>query len=197
MLPELMDRYNQAVTDQAGHPLVLLAIYVLDFLAIHPVADGNGRLSRLLTTNELLRCGYGVARYVSVEQRIFESKNSYYAALRQSQRDWHEAEHDVWPWVEYLTTILRDAYVAFEGRMAGASPTVGLNKQQVVTQFVRQFPVGRRLRFGEVRAGLPGISEQTIRLALNALRRSGEIEVHGRGAGAAWTRTDPGARAGR
>ena len=62
---------------------------MVDFLAIHPVADGNGRLARLLTTHELLGQDYRVARYVSVEQRNYESKNSYYQALYESQRGWH------------------------------------------------------------------------------------------------------------
>ena len=91
LLIELVDRYNKAQADRIAHPVVLLAAFVLDFLAIHPVADGNGRVARLLTTSELLRLGYDVARYVSVEQRIYESKNTYYAALRQSQEGWVEA----------------------------------------------------------------------------------------------------------
>jgi len=93
MLTELFDRYNAAKRDRVAHPLVLLSAMVLDFLAVHPVTDGNGRLARLITTHELLSHGYGVARYVSVEQRIFESKNTYYATLYESQRDWHEANH--------------------------------------------------------------------------------------------------------
>ena len=68
---------------------MLIAALIIDLLAIHPVADGNGRLARLLTTYELLGAGYGVARYVSVEQRIFEAKNAYYQSLYQSQRGWH------------------------------------------------------------------------------------------------------------
>ncbi len=73
MMVELVDRYNAAWDEQLAHPLVLLGAFVLDLLAIHPVADGNGRLARLITTHELLRNGYGVARYVSVEQRIYKT----------------------------------------------------------------------------------------------------------------------------
>jgi Fic family protein len=84
MLTELVHRYEDARKKQAAHPIVLLAVLILDFLAIHPFADGNGRVARLLTTHLLLREGYGVPLYVSVEQRIFETKNSYYEALHAS-----------------------------------------------------------------------------------------------------------------
>lgn len=109
---------------------MLLGAFVLDFLAIHPVADGNGRLARLLTTHELLRNGYGVARYVSVEQRIYESKNSYYETLRQSQLGWHDAGHDIWPWIEFLVSVLAQSYDAFEAKIAAARSTDGMSKQQ-------------------------------------------------------------------
>lgn len=78
LLRELVDRHNAAKAAEAGHPVILIGALILDLLAIHPVADGNGRLARLLTTYELLSVGYGVARYVSLEQRIYESKNTYY-----------------------------------------------------------------------------------------------------------------------
>ena len=78
LLSEAIDRYNAAREQELGHPLILLGALILDVLAIHPVADGNGRLARLVTTYELLSLGYGVAKYVSLEQRIYESKNTYY-----------------------------------------------------------------------------------------------------------------------
>src|SRR4029077_6060810 len=109
-------RTGPAVRDarkgQTAHPLVLLAAFILDFLAIHPFADGNGRVARILTTHLLLREGYGVPQYVSVEQRIFETKNSYYDALHASQQGWLEARHSPWPWIEYLATVLSEAYDA-------------------------------------------------------------------------------------
>lgn len=90
----LTDGYNSALADRAAHPVLLLGLFTLDFLAIHPFEDGSGRLSRLLAVHELLRLGYGVPRYVSSEQLIFDSKNSYYDALEASQAGWHEGTHD-------------------------------------------------------------------------------------------------------
>lgn len=187
---ELVARYNDACDREVAHPLVLLGIFVLDLLAIHPVADGNGRLARLLTTHELLRAGYGVARYVSVEQRIYDTKNSYYEALRESQLGWHDSEHTVWPWIEYLTTVLAEAYADFENKAAAARSTVGLTKREIVYRFINEMTTGREFRLRDLRAALPGISDPTFRLALGDLRGQGRVQVNGTGHHATWVRTE-------
>ncbi len=186
MLSELLVRYGEAKAEGRTHPLILIGALVLDFLAIHPVADGNGRLARLLTTYELLSQGYGVARYVSLEQRIFESKNTYYKTLYDSQRNWHEGEHDVWPWITYLSRILAFSYSDFEKRVAGAGKQSG-NKQDRVREYVlKEAPA--RFRRRDIEQALPGISLATIRLVLTELRDAGRIKPEGSGAGARWTR---------
>ncbi|MDQ3371433.1 MAG: Fic family protein [Actinomycetota bacterium] len=101
-LTEAIDRYEGALAYSEIPRLLLLCALILDILAIHPFQDGNGRVARLLTSNELVRHGYQVARYVSVEQRVFDTKHSYYEALRASQAGWHEGDHDLWPWTGYL-----------------------------------------------------------------------------------------------
>lgn len=192
LVPELVDRYRSASEAQAAHPILLIAAFVLDFLAIHPVADGNGRLARLLTTHVLLDHAYGVARYVSIEQRMFDTKNAYYAALHASQRQWHEGQHDVWPWTEYFVGVLEEAYDDFEARVAARRSLAGLSKQDRVREYVlHHAPVVFRLR--DVRAALPGVSDPTIRLVLSELRREGSVEIDaaagGSGPRAAWRRT--------
>jgi len=185
LLVGLFDGYEEALVTETAHPLVLVSALILDFLAIHPVADGNGRVARLLTTHELLRLGYGVARYVSVEQRIFESRNRYYEALKSSQEHWHEGSHTIWPWTEYLISVLAESYEAFEGRIAAARGTGGLNKQERVRHWVASAaPAAFRLR--DVRRALPGVSDQTIRLALKPLKDEGRLRVEGAGPGATW-----------
>lgn len=187
LLTELFDRYNEAKRDRRAHPLVLISALILDFLAIHPVADGNGRLARLLTTYELLAQGYGVARYVSIEQRIYESKNTYYASLYESQRRWHEGEHSIWPWTTYVAQILADAYADFENRVAAAGQRSGGSKQDRARDYIlRQAPAGFRKR--DVERALPGISPATIRLILNELRDAGQIRIEGSGPAARWHR---------
>jgi Fic family protein len=186
MLKELLVRYEEAKAEGRTHPLILIGALILDFLAIHPVADGNGRLARLLTTYELLAQGYRVARYVSLEQRIFESKNAYYKALYDSQRNWHEGEHDVWPWITYLSRILASSYDDFEKRVAAAGEQSG-NKQDRVREYVLH-QASTRFRRRDVERALPGISLATIRLVLTELRDSGQIKPEGSGAGARWNR---------
>lgn len=174
LLPELFERYRLAVEGRAAHPLVLIGALVLDLLAIHPVADGNGRLARLITTHALLQQGYEVSRYVSIEQRMYETKDAYYDALYASQRRWHEGAHDPWPWVEYLVALLTEAYDDFEARVAAQRDLAAGSKQDQVRRFVLEHaPV--RFRVRDIRAALPGVSDQTIRLVIGVLRREGLI----------------------
>ena len=186
LLTELFARYEQMKADQQAHPLVLIGGLVIDFLAIHPVADGNGRLARLITTHELLAQGYGVARYVSIEQRIFESKNTYYDRLYRSQRGWHEAEHDIWPWTTYLAQVVAGVYEDFEQRVAAADEP-DTNKQGRVRRYILdQAPAEFRRR--DIERALPEVSPATIRLVINALRDSKEILPEGAGPSARWRR---------
>jgi Fic family protein len=190
MTAELVDRYRDAQRRQVAHPVVLLAAFILDLLAIHPVADGNGRLARLATTHELLQLGYGVARYVSVEQQIFETKNAYYAALAESQRNWHGTGHDIWPWTEYLVGILAETYGRFEARVAAVRGDDGASKQERIRVHIRQH-ASERFTISDVRRAVPGISDQTIRLVLSELKAAGEISPEGSGRGAGWRRELP------
>jgi len=188
LLTELLARYNRLKEEGQTHPLVLIGALIVDFLAIHPVADGNGRLARLLTTYELLSQGYGVARYVSIEQRIFESKNTYYDRLYQSQRDWQQGKHTIWPWTTYLAQVVADAYEDFEKRLAAASEPEGSKQDRVRRHILEHAPVVFRRR--EIERSLPEVSPATIRLVINALRDDGDIVPEGAGPSARWRRVD-------
>ena len=177
LLTELFARYDD-LKAEAAHPLVLIAALVVDFLAIHPVADGNGRLARLVTTHELLSQGYGVARYVSIEQRIFDSKNTYYDRLYKSQRKWHEGEHDIWPWTSYLAQVVAGAYDDFEQRLAAEAEPIGSKQDRVRAYILEQAPPEFRRR--DIERALPEVSPATIRLVINELRDRNLINVTGR-----------------
>jgi Fic family protein len=186
LLTELVARYNEMKAEARTHPLVLIAALILDFLAIHPVADGNGRVARLLTTHELLAAGYGVARYVSLEQRIFESKNTYYDRVHRSQQGWHTADHDIWPWTSYLALIVAGAYDDFEQRLAAAGDEPSSKQARVREYILQQAPTQFRRR--DIERALPEVNPATIRLVINDLRDEGRIAPEGGGPSARWRR---------
>jgi Fic family protein len=190
LLTELVARYNDALDLQVAHPILLIGAFVLDFLAIHPLTDGNGRVGRILTTQTLLQRGYGVPRYVSIEQRIYHTKNTYYDVLFQSQRNWHEAKHTAWPWLSYLADVLADAYDTFEERVAAERLShVRMTKQERVRVHVLHF-APPSFTIDTLRRSLPGISDQTIRLVLGAMRREGLLDSDDNGRNALWTRLE-------
>jgi len=186
LLRELLARYEAAKSEARTHPLILIGALILDLLAIHPFADGNGRLARLLTTYELLSQSYGVARYVSLEQRIYESKNTYYASLYESQRNWHDGHHSIWPWTSYLAQVLADAYDIFEQRVAAAHEATGSKQDRVREYVLNQAQEVFRRR--DIERALPDVSTATIRLVLKDLRDAGHIRAEGSGPGAQWHR---------
>ena len=121
---ELCDAYNFAVGEGNVDPLLIIPCFIHDFLCIHPFIDGNGRMSRLLTTLLLYRCGYEIGKYISLEAKIARSKESYYDVLEASQVGWHEGKDDPTEFIKYLLGTIIAAYRDFEERMelVAASP---------------------------------------------------------------------------
>jgi Fic family protein len=186
-LAELVARYEQAVDADVVHPLVLTAALVLDFLSIHPFVDGNGRVARLLTTQQLLRHGYGVARYVSLEQRILEAQHSYYETLQESQLGWHEGAHDIWPWTGFMLRLIADAYADLEDRVVAQRAAAGATKEAQARDYIlRHGPA--TFRWADLVAALPDISPASLRNALAALKAEGAV-TSGLGRSAVWQRT--------
>lgn len=187
LLAELFVRYEAAKAEGRTHPLVLVGALITDLLAIHPVGDGNGRLARLVTTHELMSQGYGVARYVSLEQRIYESKNTYYASLFDSQQGWHDGDHTIWPWTLYFAQTVADAYDTFEKRLTAEGEVVGSKQDRVREYILQQAPGVFRRR--DIERALPDVSPATIRLVLAELREAGRLAPTGSGPGARWHRS--------
>ncbi len=102
---DLIDWYHWAEDEKFKHPLILVANFVFEYLAIHPFQDGNGRTSRLLTNLMLLQHGYNFTTLVSHERLIEESKAEYYLALSKAQKKWKKAKEDVTPWLLYIFEI--------------------------------------------------------------------------------------------
>ena len=190
LLRELVDRYSTAVDEHAGHPLAMIGAFAVDFLAIHPFGDGNGRVSRLLTNHLLLRAGYGVVKYVSLEQRVLEHKSRYYDSLQDSQTGWHGAEHSVWPFVTFLTDMLAESYDRFERRVAASRrSTSGTKLAQVRAYVLEEAPA--RVTLAQIRRQLPGVSDMTTGNALRQLQAEGLIELDGLGRSAGYRRRQP------
>ncbi len=182
---DLIGRYQTAVAAGVHHPVLLSGLFILDLLVIHPFEDGNGRVARLLTGAMLAEHGYTVGRYVSIEEAIAESADAYYQALLDSTHGWHEATANPWPWLSYLTNVIAGAYALFADR-AAAARTPGTKQHRIRDHILRHAPATFRL--ADVRAAVPGISDQTIRLVLEQLRNEGRIRPDGTGRSATWTR---------
>ena len=143
--------------------------------------------ARLLTSSMLSEHGYTVGRYVSLEQAIAESSDAYYQALLDSTHGWHEDTADPWPWLGYVTSVVAGAYAVFADR-AAAAHVPGTKQQRVREHILRHAPATFRL--ADIRAAVPGISDQTIRLVLERLRAEGMVRADGTGRSATWTRTN-------
>lgn len=185
-MDELVARTNAALTDSKTHPLLVITVFVLDLLCIHPFADGNGRVARLATTHLLQRTGYGVGKYVSVEQLIYETKDEYYQSLAASTQGWFDdGQHTAWPWVGYLLGRLDAAYTRFGTRVTAG--TSGGTKQDRVRDFVL-LRAPTSFTIADIRRTAPGISDNTIRLVLSELKSAGLIANDGTGRTASWHR---------
>jgi Fic family protein len=185
-MEELVARTVAALEQDRLHPLTITAAFALDFLCIHPFEDGNGRVARLVTSYLMGRSGYGVGRYVSLEQLIYNTKDDYYGALGASTVGWFDdGQHDLWPWTRYLLGRVGEAYGRFEERIAAG--TAGGTKQDRVRDYVL-LHAAPRFRIADIRRALPGVSDNTIRLVLGELKESGSITNDGSGRGAAWHR---------
>src|SRR5579875_277549 len=170
--PEAMDNLCNAfkvARDTGILPApILIAGFVLDFLCIHPFADGNGRMARLLTLLLLYQSGYIVGRYISLEKVIEDTKIQYYDTLEKSSQGWHQAEHDLSPWLEYFLTMLLEAYNRFEERVGSVEKTQKKGWKQerilnVIHGFVADFTIS------DVEEMCPGVSRPTITRTLNEL----------------------------
>jgi Fic family protein len=190
---ELVNRYNQATDEGQHHPILLIGLFVLDLLTIHPFTDGNGRVVRAVTNALLEDAGYGMGKYVSLEQIIAGTADEYYEALLRSTHGWHEQTNDPWPWLTYFVSTLTVAYDTFENR-ASSDRSVGTKQDRVREYVMNHAP--DIFKISDVRVALPGISDPTIRLALDALKREGSITPEGTGRSAVWRKSRTGALGG-
>lgn len=174
--PEAVEKLCKAFDEAANtgnlDPLIVIPMFILDFLCIHPFNDGNGRMSRLLTLLLLYRSGYIVGKYISVEKLIERSKETYYEALKLSSQGWQEGKNDYAPFVNYMLGIIVSAYRDFSSRVKLLT-TSGLSKPDRIRELIKG-TLGRITKT-EIAQRCPDISQVTIQRALADLQKSGDI----------------------
>lgn len=187
-MDELIRGYNDAVGTDEREPLVVVPLTVLDFLCIHPFADGNGRVARLLTLLLLYHFDYQVGKYISLERIFEESGQTYYDSLEASSRRWHEGRHDAIPWLTYFWGVMLRAYGEFEDRVGVVGGGRGSKAQRVRDAVARRVA---SFQISDIEKDCPGTSRDTIRKVLRKLRDEGVIVSDGVGRGARWRRVKP------
>lgn len=168
----LCTAFDDVVSRNEADPLLIIPMFVLDFLCIHPFNDGNGRMSRLLTLLLLYRSGYIVGKYISIEKVIEASKETYYEALQNSSQGWHENENDYSHFVRYMLGVILSAYRDFSARVKVLT-TSGLSKPDRVREIIKD-TLGKITK-AEIMQKCPDISQVTVQRTLNDLVKSGDI----------------------
>lgn len=176
-LDKICEEYNKVIGNNEVEPLIAIPVFIHDFLCIHPFNDGNGRMSRLLTTLLLYRNGFYVGKYISLEAKIAKNKDLYYDALNRSQHGWHEGCEDAVPFIKYLLSIVLAAYKDFEDRFAiveeklPAIDVVRKATQNKIGRFAKQ----------DIRELCPSLSLSSVEGALRKLVAAGELKREGAG----------------
>ncbi len=184
-MQSLCDRFNDSIEAGTYDPLLLMPIFILDFLCIHPFNDGNGRMSRLLTLLLLYRSGFIVGKYISIEMLIEKSKDSYYEALRASSYNWHEGGNDYLPFLKYMLGIMVKAYNEFEDRVEHLRHRK-MSKADRIKDLIDRTP--GKISKKDIAQACPDISVTTIERTLADLLASDYIEKVGSGRSSAYVK---------
>ena len=181
----LCTRFNDAIEAGTFDPILLMPVFILDFLCIHPFNDGNGRMSRLLTLLLLYRAGFIVGKYISIEMLIEKSKDSYYEALQASSQSWHENGNDYLPFLKYMLGVVVKAYNEFEDRVEHLRHRK-MSKAERIKVLIEKTP--GKIAKKEIAQACPDISVTTIERTLAELLAGGFIEKVGAGRSTAYVK---------
>lgn len=176
-LEKICEEYNRVIGNLEVEPLIAIPVFIHDFLCIHPFNDGNGRMSRLLTTLLLYRSGFYVGKYISLEAKIAKNKDLYYEALGKAQKGWHEGEEDVVPFIKYLLGTILAAYKDFEDRFEI------IGEKLPALEMVRKATKNKIGKFSkqDIRELCPSLSISSIEGSLRTLVKEGELMRGGSG----------------
>lgn len=171
-MEELCRAFEEAMATGEIDPLLLIPMFILDFLCIHPFNDGNGRMSRLLTLLLLYRSGYIVGKYISIERMIENSKELYYECLRESSENWYENKNDYIPFVKYMLGVIVGAYREFSSRIK-LLITQNISKPERIEEIIKNNP--GIITKKEIAEKCPDISVVTIQRTLAELLTAEKI----------------------
>lgn len=186
-MESLCESYRRAIDAGTFDSLLLIPMFVFDFLCVHPFHDGNGRMSRLLTLLLLYRSGFAVGRYVSLEMLVEDSKTEYYEALRASSTLWHENANDAKPFAAYMLGIILKAYRELETRVEGLT-SARMSKSERIRAVVSA-TLGKITK-RDILLRCPDISVAMVELTLKAMLDDGSIRKIGDGRATAYVRND-------
>ena len=171
-IEELCKNYNELVSRETCDLLVLIPIFILDFVSVHPFNDGNGRMSRLLTLLLLYKANYLVGKYISIEKIIEDTKDSYYDTLEKSSINWHDNKNDYSYFVEYCLGIILNAYKEFDSRINIVENKKNTAYDRIINVFKDNIiPIDKALIMNKC----PDLSETTIERTLNKLLNEDKI----------------------
>ena len=176
-MEKLCDEFNLAIDKYNIDPLIIIPIFIHDFLCIHPFNDGNGRMSRLLTTLLLYKSGYVIGKYISLEKKIQITKGEYYQALSLSSKNWLTTDNDDTPFIKYLLGIILSAYRDFEERVNVVSKKI--SAYEMVEKAVNN-KIGKFTK-SDIMEMCPEIGRASVENALKKMCDEGKIEKHGGG----------------
>ena len=168
----ICEAFDEILAQTDVDPLLIIPMFILDFLCVHPFNDGNGRMSRLITLLLLYRAGYIVGKYISIEKLIEQTKETYYEALGNSSANWHEDKNDYLPFVQYTLGVVLAAYREFSSRVKLIADG-NMSKPDRVREIIKD-TLGKITKT-EIMKKCPDISQVTVQRALNDLVSSGEI----------------------
>ena len=176
-LENICNEYNRVIGNMEVEPLIAIPTFIHDFLCIHPFNDGNGRMSRLLTTLLLYRCGFYVGKYISLEAKIAKNKDLYYASLNDSQHNWHDGDDNKVPFIKYILGTILAAYKDFEERFNL------IETKKSALEIVRETTYIKIGKFTkqDIKELCPSLSISSIEGALRKLIALGEINRVGQG----------------
>lgn len=177
-MESLCNEFNNAIERAEYDPLLLIPMFILDFLCIHPFNDGNGRMSRLLTLLLLYRSGYIVGKYVSMEMLIEKTKETYYEALQNSSVEWHNNQSDYTSFVKYYLGVVLKGYNEFQDRIEHLKYRKFSKADRVKAVFEKKLGIVKK---SDIATLCPDISETTIERSLKDLLEAGLIEKVGKG----------------